>query len=662
MADRNVQVELSFIDNFTKQLAAAEKDIRRTGEQLQSFGREMSTFVTLPLTIAAGTFVKAAADAEETQNRFEQVFGDLTEDASTFATALGDAVGRSDVKLKDSLSTFQSFAVGMGFSQREAVKLSKSLSSLSLDFASFNNVSDDEALQRFISALSGSSEVLDRFGINIKQSALDLELQRRGLAESTTEATEQEKVIARLGIVMKAMTDQGAVGDAIRTQDSFTNQMKRLNDAFFDFRVQLGQDIIPALVGLVEAAGNALQGFNNLSDSTRKMIITAATFVATLGPAAFVVGTVTKSILALRNAMLAARVASLALLGPWGLVIGAATAVAGVVGVKLFSSMDKTTQMTDTMRQQIDELGPSLEGIEMGSGSAGAALQGLGADAEATAKKIKDLNEEASDIFQQINEDDADAKRSIAQQIIKQEELITSKEKELRRLRREDESRANARKIRELEREVAKEQEALNRVKDLRLTTAAAIEEAERRASLTAFERQVEDIMRRRALRLKDQVARLKEIEREIKAEEDKNARIQASFAAAQENIRTESEKTTDKVIYGINKQKDATEDLIRSFQRLNSTANSTPAVAGLRGTGGGGSWGGRALGGPVSSGKPYIVGERGPELFTPGVAGTVTPSARGAQHIHLYLDGREVAEVVANELMGDLTQGVRLT
>ena len=35
----------------------------------------------------------------------------------------------------------------------------------------------------------------------------------------------------------------------------------------------------------------------------------------------------------------------------------------------------------------------------------------------------------------------------------------------------------------------------------------------------------------------------------------------------------------------------------------------------------------GLASGGPAKGGKSYIVGERGPELFTPGVSGTVTPN-----------------------------------
>jgi hypothetical protein len=61
---------------------------------------------------------------------------------------------------------------------------------------------------------------------------------------------------------------------------------------------------------------------------------------------------------------------------------------------------------------------------------------------------------------------------------------------------------------------------------------------------------------------------------------------------------------------------------------------------ADLLGGGGGGSGGlggllgsvlglpGRATGGPVSPGRGYLVGERGPELFVPTSAGRVEPSA----------------------------------
>lgn len=44
---------------------------------------------------------------------------------------------------------------------------------------------------------------------------------------------------------------------------------------------------------------------------------------------------------------------------------------------------------------------------------------------------------------------------------------------------------------------------------------------------------------------------------------------------------------------------------------------------------GGGGAPAPRAVGGPVSAGTPYLVGERGPELFVPSAGGQVVPNGR---------------------------------
>jgi phage-related minor tail protein len=50
---------------------------------------------------------------------------------------------------------------------------------------------------------------------------------------------------------------------------------------------------------------------------------------------------------------------------------------------------------------------------------------------------------------------------------------------------------------------------------------------------------------------------------------------------------------------------------------------------------------GARAAGGPVSGGSTYLVGEQGPELFTPSGDGRITP--------HAALDGGRTASVVVN-------------
>jgi hypothetical protein len=48
-----------------------------------------------------------------------------------------------------------------------------------------------------------------------------------------------------------------------------------------------------------------------------------------------------------------------------------------------------------------------------------------------------------------------------------------------------------------------------------------------------------------------------------------------------------------------------------------------------------------RATGGPVNAGQPYLVGERGPELFVPGASGSIVPNGAvggGATTIQIYV------------------------
>ncbi len=49
---------------------------------------------------------------------------------------------------------------------------------------------------------------------------------------------------------------------------------------------------------------------------------------------------------------------------------------------------------------------------------------------------------------------------------------------------------------------------------------------------------------------------------------------------------------------------------------------------------------GGRAAGGPVAPGQSYLVGERGPELFTPNAAGRIGGAAAPSVNVSITLPG----------------------
>ena len=83
-----------------------------------------------------------------------------------------------------------------------------------------------------------------------------------------------------------------------------------------------------------------------------------------------------------------------------------------------------------------------------------------------------------------------------------------------------------------------------------------------------------------------------------------------------------------------------------------------------------------RADGGPVMRGSSYIVGERGPELFSPGVSGMITPNHAlgGSTNIVVNVDasgssvegdeqksrelGRMISAAIQSELINEKRPG----
>jgi hypothetical protein len=62
----------------------------------------------------------------------------------------------------------------------------------------------------------------------------------------------------------------------------------------------------------------------------------------------------------------------------------------------------------------------------------------------------------------------------------------------------------------------------------------------------------------------------------------------------------------------------------------------------------------GRATGGPVTPGRAYVVGERGPEVFVPTASGQVVPNGGGARDVRVSIsvagrgEGQEGARLLA--------------
>ena len=193
------------------------------------------------------------ADAEEMEAKFDVVFGEGAPAAKDALDEFGDTVGRNKFALMEMASTIQDTFVPMGFARDEAAGLAIDMTKLAVDVGSFNNELAPDVLDAFQSAIVGNHETVRQFGIVITQAALDTELLSMGVAGGIKEATEMEKVQARLNLIIAGTAD--AQGDATATAGSWTNSMLGVKEAVAEGATEMGLMLNEALLPLLQEFG-----------------------------------------------------------------------------------------------------------------------------------------------------------------------------------------------------------------------------------------------------------------------------------------------------------------------------------------------------------------------------------------------------------------------
>lgn len=250
---------------YRSKLAKNKKESLRFGDALQrrfdriDLKRAAFAFAGLATTIgyASVKMVNIASDAEEIQSKFNTVFRNLAEQANQWSEDFGSSVGRARQDVKAWMAGLQDTFVPLGFARDRAYELSKSLTTLAVDVASFNNQADADVIRDFTSALVGNHETVRKYGIIITENALKLEALKSGWNKSYKSMTELEKVQLRYNMIMAGTTD--AQGDAIRTGGSYANQMKRLRANIKDISETLGQSLLPIFNEIVTATNKWLK-------------------------------------------------------------------------------------------------------------------------------------------------------------------------------------------------------------------------------------------------------------------------------------------------------------------------------------------------------------------------------------------------------------------
>lgn len=263
MAEQSVgQVSMDLVLNskgFKKQLTNSVNDaVKSAGNSCTSSISSM--FGKLGAAAAAAFSVKAlfdfgksaielGSDLAEVQNVVDVVFGDMSKEVDDFAKTAIKQFGLSQKVAKEYAGVFGAMGTGIGLTKTEALDMSKTLTGLAGDVASFRNISSDEAFTKLKAIFTGETESLKTLGVMMTQTNLDAFALSHGFGKTTKSMTEQEKVMLRYKFVLNALKND--MGDYSRTSDGWANSMRTLSLQWDEFKAQIGQALIQVLAPLI---------------------------------------------------------------------------------------------------------------------------------------------------------------------------------------------------------------------------------------------------------------------------------------------------------------------------------------------------------------------------------------------------------------------------
>jgi hypothetical protein len=279
------QINIKFqadLKGFSTEMQNSIRRIGALGKELQNTGRNLSTYVSLPLVAAGAAAVKFASDYNESLNKVDVAFGTSAGSVREFAKTSLESFGIAEGTALDMAATFGDMATALGLPVDKASKMSQSLVGLAGDLASFKNISIDVANTALTGIFTGETESIKKLGIVMTETNLSAFALSQGITKQFKDMSQAEKVALRYNYVLSVT--KNSQGDFIRTGGGAANQMRIFQESLKQVGQQLGSVILPAFTRLITFVNGAIKSFSGLSDGTKTTIVAIAGITAAIGP------------------------------------------------------------------------------------------------------------------------------------------------------------------------------------------------------------------------------------------------------------------------------------------------------------------------------------------------------------------------------------------
>lgn len=254
--------QLSKVVTQANRVTAANEKQRKSylslSNQMNGFMRNMAKLVSLKaIAEYLGNAVAKFNDFYEATDLFHNAMGNLSGEADTLISKMQGLLGVDPTKAMTYMATIQSLGTSFGLASDKAYVLSKNLTQLAYDEASYWNKNVAETFTAMSSAISGEIEPIRRLGIDLTQARLQQELLSLGFNKQVSSLSQADKAVLRYIAIMKQTAN--VQGNLAQTIQSPANQIKILKAQLDMLAKSVGSLLYPALKSILPPLIAAVQ-------------------------------------------------------------------------------------------------------------------------------------------------------------------------------------------------------------------------------------------------------------------------------------------------------------------------------------------------------------------------------------------------------------------
>ncbi|MBP1999759.1 methyl-accepting chemotaxis protein [Paenibacillus shirakamiensis] len=194
--------------------------------------------------------INLASDLQEVQNVVDVTFGSMAQDINNWSKTTLNSFGLSELSAKRYSSTLGAMMKSSGLAGVQMETMSKKLTELSADMASFYNLSTDEAFEKIRSGISGETEPLKQLGVNMSVANMEAYALSQGIKTSWEKMDQASQTLLRYNYLLSVTGD--AQGDFARTSGSWANQVRLMGEQWNIFKGTMGAGFINILTPILK--------------------------------------------------------------------------------------------------------------------------------------------------------------------------------------------------------------------------------------------------------------------------------------------------------------------------------------------------------------------------------------------------------------------------